>query len=136
MDLAQPPLPRRWPDTEFFWSSGADGKLRFLQCQTCGRYAHPPAPICRYCRGRTLEPTVVSGDATVYTFSVVHQPFIDYLEIPYVLAIVEIPEDPGVRLTTRIVGCDPADVHIGMPVRVTFEQHDWVYLPVFTPASP
>ena len=44
-------------------------------------------------------------------------------ELPYVVAIVEIDEDPSIRLTTNIVGCEPEDVEIGMPVRVVFEHH-------------
>ncbi|MDT7550593.1 MAG: hypothetical protein QOE84_2987, partial [Actinomycetota bacterium] len=39
-------------------------------------------------------------------------------------------EDPGTRLTTNIVGCDPEDVAVGLRVRVRFEplaQH-WVAL--------
>jgi uncharacterized OB-fold protein len=53
-----------------------------------------------------------------------------------VIAIVEIEEEPAVRLTTNIVGCSPDDVHIGMPVQATFEQYDDVWLPVFQPAQP
>jgi uncharacterized OB-fold protein len=52
-----------------------------------------------------------------------------------VIAIVEIEEEPGVRLTTNIVGCSPDDVHIGMPVQVVFEQYDDVWLPLFEPAQ-
>jgi uncharacterized OB-fold protein len=50
-----------------------------------------------------------------------------------VIAIVEIEEEPAVRLTTNIVGCSPDDVHIGLPVHVVFEQYDDVWLPLFQP---
>src|SRR5271155_1226868 len=131
-DMDQP-LPRLCPDTEFFWTSGADGQLRFMTCMSCGRICHPPTSICRNCRSRELEPRIVSGLGTVWSFSVVHQPFIDWIETPYVVAIIAIAEDPAVHLTTRIVGCPPEDVHIDMPVRVQFEQHGDIYLPLFTP---
>jgi hypothetical protein len=39
--------------------------------------------------------------------------------VPYVLAIVELEEGP--RLTTNIVGCDPSDVRVDMPVDVVFD---------------
>jgi uncharacterized OB-fold protein len=127
-------LPRRWPDTEFFWTSGADGRLRFLHCSACDRITHPPVPYCRHCGSTSLDVRAVSGDATVWSFSVVHQPFVDWIPVPYVLAIVEIAEDPEVHLTTRLVDIDPDDVAIGMAVHVRFEEHDGIYLPLFAPA--
>ena len=41
------------------------------------------------------------------------------------------------RLTTNIVGCDPDEVTIGMPVEVVFEDagEDDVFLPLFRPAT-
>jgi len=38
--------------------------------------------------------------------------------LPYVVAYVQLEEGP--QLLTNIVGCDPADVAVGMPVRVEF----------------
>jgi uncharacterized OB-fold protein len=128
-------LPRLTVDTEFFWTSGADGRLRFLRCTTCGYYVHPPAPICPHCLTKTLQPSVVSGRATVATFTINVQAWIPGFDPPYVVAIVEIEEQPSVRLTTNIVGCAPDDVFIGMPVQVTFEQYDDVWLPLFASAA-
>jgi uncharacterized OB-fold protein len=130
------PLPRRWPDTEFFWTSGADGRLRFLHCVACGRISHPPVNYCRHCASRTLEVRPVSGAARVWSFSVVHQPFVDWIEVPYVLAIVELLEEPDVHLTTRLVEIDPDAVRIGMQVVVRFEQHGDMYLPLFAERGP
>jgi uncharacterized OB-fold protein len=53
----------------------------------------------------------------------------------YVIGVVAIDEQPDVRLTTNIVDVDPADVRIGMPVEVVFEDHHPVYLPLFRPAE-
>jgi len=36
---------------------------------------------------------------------------------------------------TNIVGCPASDVHIGMEVQVCFEEHEDVFIPVFTPVS-
>jgi uncharacterized OB-fold protein len=128
-------LPRVTPTTEFFWTSGADGKLRFLRCTNDGYFVHPPAPICPLCLTKSLEPSVVSGRATVATFTINIQPWIPGFDPPYVIAMVEIEEQPGVRLTTNIVGCAPEDVYIGMPVEVQFEQNDDVWLPLFAPVA-
>jgi uncharacterized OB-fold protein len=128
-------LPRVTPVTEFFWTSGADGKLRFLRCDRCGYYVHPPSPVCPVCLGRALTPSPVSGRATVVTFTVNHQPWIPGFDPPYAVAIVEMEEQAGLRLMTNVVGCPPDDVRIGLPVTVTFEEHDDVWVPLFTPTG-
>ena len=119
----------------FFWTSGADGKLRFQRCTQCHNYLHPPVPVCDKCLCREQEVVAVSGRATLAAVTVNHQMWIPTIEPPYVIGIVEIEEQPSVRLTTNIVGCDAADVRIGMPVQVDFEQYEDVYLPVFRPAE-
>ena len=43
---------------------------------------------------------------------------------PYVVANIALDEDPMVRLTTNIVGCDPDDVSIGMPVVADFQPQE------------
>jgi len=123
--------------TEFFWSSGRDGVLRFLRCDACLRYVHPPAPVCGYCYGRTLHPETVSGRATLHSFTVNHQPWdAGMTPVPYVIGLVEIDEQDDVRLTTNIVGCEPDDVKIGMSLQVVFENQDPVWIPLFEPAGP
>jgi uncharacterized OB-fold protein len=121
------------PSDEFFWRSGKDGLLRFLRCDSCGRMHHPPVPRCPYCGSRDVAPHPVSGLATVATYTVNRQPFVPGFEPPYVIAIIEIDDDPTIRLTTNIVGCEVDDVHIGMAVEVTFEQSDEWFVPLFTP---
>jgi uncharacterized OB-fold protein len=76
----------------------------------------------------------VSGRATVASFTVNHQVWEPGLDVPYVLALVELEEQPDVRLVTNIVQCSPDDVWIGMPVRVLFEQCEDVWVPLFGPA--
>jgi len=116
-----------------FWTGGAHGELRFLRCRACRHWVHPPAPICPACLGRRLDVEAASGRAVVATFTINHQPWIPGFDPPYVVAIVELPEQPGLRLTTNVVGCPPEAVHIGMPVRVRFERHEDVWIPLFEP---
>ena len=129
-------LPQVTRENEHYWHGGAEGELRFVRCEGCRQYVHPPAPLCPECLSRELSPEAVSGRAVVHTFTVNHQPWIPGFEPPYVVAIVEIEEQPSLRLTTNLVGCEIEDVHIGMPVEVTFEDiGDDVFLPLFGPAS-
>jgi len=127
-------LPRVRDDNEHFWTSGKDGELRFTRCQACGYWLHPSGPICPSCHSKDLAPEAVSGRATLHTFTVNHQAWIPGFDPPYVVAIVELPEQEGLRLTTNLVNVDPDEVEIGMPVSVTFEQWDDVWLPLFEPA--
>jgi uncharacterized OB-fold protein len=55
----------------------------------------------------------------------------DAFETPYVLALIEL--DEGVRMMSN-VKCDPDEVRIGLPVKVTFEKRGHVFLPMFEPA--
>lgn len=123
-------LPRLDADNTFFWTSGADGRLRFLRCQACRTFVHPPAPRCPSCLDDDLAPEPVSGRAVVESYTVNHQQWIPGGE-PYVVAWVSIVEQPDVRLTTNLVGLEPGDLRIGMEVEVRFEEHEGVYLPLF-----
>lgn len=129
------PAPKVTPENQHFWTGGAQGELVFLHCSACDRYLHPPSPICPSCRRRTLRPRAVSGLGTVYSYTVNHQRWVPGLEVPYVIALVEIAEQPGLRLTTNLVGCSPDEVRIGMPVRVGFVRRGRAWLPVFSPAT-
>ena len=126
-------LPRVTELNRHFWTGGAEGKLRFLRCRSCRTYVHPPAPVCPSCLSRDVAPEAVSGRATLLTFTLNHQPWVPAPDHPYAIAIVEIEEQPGLRLMTNIVNCPPESVQIGMPVRVVFEQHEDVYVPLFEP---
>ncbi len=132
-------LPRVTDGNRHFWTGGAEGELRFLRCQDDGTYVHPPTPRCPKCHGKNLAPEAVSGRATVHTFSINVQQWMPGPEPPYVVGIVELPEQEGLRLTTNIVNCAPDDVRVGMPVQVVFEPHadgdETVYLPLFEPAA-
>ena len=129
------PLPLLTPANEWFWTSGADGRLRIQGCQDCKALVHPPVPVCPACRSRSWAPAVVSGRATVVGFTVNQHPWLPGLDPPYVIANVALAEDPTVHLTTNVVGCDPGEVHVGQEVMVRFEPHDDVWLPMFEPTG-
>ena len=128
-------LPRVTPLNEHFWRGGADGELRFLRCQDDGTYVHPPAPICPECLVKNVSPEAVSGRATVLTYTLNHQQWVPAPDHPYCIAIVELEEQPGLRLMTNVVNCPAEDVRIGMAVKVLFEEHEDVFIPVFEPTG-
>ena len=132
-----PPVPEPGALTEFYWEAVREHRLEILRCQSCGFYVHYPRPICNRCLSEELAPEPVSGRGTLYAYTVAVQPFHPYFvdKVPYVLAVVELEEQPGLRLTTDIVDCDEARLKVGLPVEVTFrEVAPHVTLPLFRPA--
>jgi len=133
MSMPHNHLPEITPENGFFWRAGATGALRFMRCQACGHYVHPPLPICPVCKSREVRDEPVSGRGTVLTYTVNRHVWEKGLEAPYLIAIVGIDEQPGLRLTTNIVNCAIEAVRIGMRVRVLFEPYEDVWLPLFEP---
>jgi uncharacterized OB-fold protein len=140
-DAAPPAVPARMlpkvhDHNRAFWTGGAGGHLMVSRCTQCGLWVSPPAADCPDCGG-ALAAQPVSGHGTVFTFTVNYQPFNPAVPVPFVIAIVELDEQPGLRIASNIVDCEPDSVHIGLPVEVRFERHDVdgedVFVPVFAP---
>jgi len=134
--LSPPPrrLPLLEPPSAFYWTSGADGRLRIQHCDSCGRWQHPPWPRCTACTSEAVTPTAVSGRGRIATFTINFEAWLPGLEVPFVIAAVELEEQAELYVFTNILA--PVDsVRIGMPVSVTFERHDEIFLPMFVPAE-
>jgi uncharacterized OB-fold protein len=127
-------LPLVTPANAHFWTSGVDGELRILRCTVCEYWIHPPSPVCPQCLS-VPAPQAVSGKGVVHAFTVNVHRWEPEVEVPYVVAVVELDEQEALRLTTNIVGCEPSAVDVGMPVEVIFEHADDVYLPLFRPST-
>jgi uncharacterized OB-fold protein len=54
------------------------------------------------------------------------------LEVPFVLAVVELSEQSGLRLIARVIDCEAPT--IGMAVEVDFEPRGDAFIPFFRPA--
>lgn len=124
-------LPRLDASNRDFWTGGEQGELRLLRCRDCDTFIHPPRPVCRNCLSENVATQAMAGTGVVDTFTVNYQKWSPVMEVPFVIARVAIDGAPGVYLTTNIVGCPVEDVDIDDRVRVTFEQQDDVYLPLF-----
>ncbi len=115
--------PQVTPDTAFFWAGTAAGELRIQRCGACGALRHPPGPMCPAC-GEAGDGgyVVAAGTGEVYSYVVHHHPPVPGKRLPMVVALVQLPE--GVRMVGEMPGADPAQVRIGLPVRVTFARVD------------
>lgn len=130
------PLPEITAESRPFWEGCRRHELLVQRCRACGARQHYPRSVCGSCWSDNLEWLPSAGRGTVYSFTVTHRTqargFKD--ELPYVLAWVELEE--GVQMLTNLVGCDPATLTVGMPVRVTFEDvASEISIPRFTPAQ-
>jgi uncharacterized OB-fold protein len=119
-------------DTAFFWAGTALGELRIQKCGGCGELRHPPGPMCPSCHETRPEYTVASGLGEVYSYVVHHHPPVPGRTTPYVVALVELAE--GVRVLAELVDVPPAEVDIGLPVRIGFTKvDDDLTMPVWRP---
>jgi uncharacterized OB-fold protein len=75
----------------------------------------------------------VSGQGSVYTYTISVYQWHPAFPTPYVIAAVALLEQPSVRLTTNITACAPENVYVGMPVQVHFLRYGDIFLPVFEP---
>lgn len=123
-------LPALDDTNEFFWTSGADGRLRFLRCEQCAYYIHPPGPRCPCCGCLEVSPEAVSGRGVVHSYTVNHQSWDGGTE-PYAIVLVELDEQSGLRLTSNLIDTDLSAIEIGMSVHVVFEERDGVFFPLF-----
>jgi len=75
----------------------------------------------------------VSGTGRIAAYTVNRQPWIPGFEPPYIVAMVELDDEPDVRLTTNVVGAEVDALTIGTRVTVCFENTDDIWVPLFTP---
>jgi len=129
------PAPAADWDSRAYWEGAARGELVLQRCRACGSVQHRPRALCGACLSSEIEHFAASGRGAVHTFTVTHQNQAPGFReaCPYVLAYVDLEEGP--RLLANLVDCEPADVRIGMPVRVAFAPTEGEFpAPVFRPA--
>jgi uncharacterized OB-fold protein len=121
-------------DTAFFWDGVKEHRLLIQRCSRCGALRHPPRPMCPACRALAWDVLEASGRGTVFSFVMPRHPPLPWFDGTYIVALVDL--DEGTRLVSNLVGVEPDDASIGMPVVVRFEEFDdGVVLPVFAPAT-
>ncbi len=105
------------PDAEFREHLKAD-RFVIQKCGKCGTFIFYPRPFCTACGTKEIAWQQAKGIGTVYSSTVVRRKAEQGGD--YNVAIIELAEGP--RLMSRVVDMPPAEVAIGMPVRVAIEQ--------------
>jgi uncharacterized OB-fold protein len=128
--------PRPAPDAfeRRFFEAAAQGELLYQRCPQCSHAQFYPRAVCTAC-GADPEWATASGRGLVHTYTVVRQngmpPFRD--ELPYVVAMVELPE--GVRMLGNVTGVAVEEVAVGQALEAyAVEFESGLALPFWRPA--
>jgi hypothetical protein len=78
--------------------------------------------MCLACGGAKPDYVVAAGTGEIYSYVVHHHPPVPGRQVPFVVALVQLPE--GVRMVGELLGAGPEQVRIGMPVRAEFVDID------------
>jgi uncharacterized OB-fold protein len=91
--------------------------------------------MCAECRSYEWDVVDASGRGTVYSFVVNHYPQVPAFDYPLAVGLIELEE--GTRLVANVIGVEPGDISVGMPVEVEWVDHDPdLSLPAFRPRRP
>ncbi|MGQ0631680.1 MAG: thiolase C-terminal domain-containing protein [Sporichthyaceae bacterium] len=118
-----------------YWTSGVDGILRVPWCPTCQTHRHPSVELCPQCGAADLIEVAVNGRGTVVAATVNAHTWPAAQGAPFAVVVVALEDAPAIRLFSNLVGVDPTAARIGLAVRVVFEAHEDVWLPMFTPSG-
>jgi len=125
------------PDTADFWQATRDQCFKYQQCDSCNTVIWYPRAHCTGCTDGQLEWRESAGLGQVYTYSIVRQSYHPFFrnKVPY--AVVYIDLDEGPRLLTNMVGVeDPLqDINIGMRVKLSWEIHPQLSIPLVEPVK-
>jgi uncharacterized protein len=118
-DSAQPTQHQTERPIVPFLALGEQPHLRGLRCRTCGAtYLRSGRVACAKCgQAGTFEEIRLSDRGTLWVYSIVHQSA-PGIPVPYVAAIVDLPEKVSVRCTLIDVEPDPTKLTFGMPLRM------------------
>jgi uncharacterized OB-fold protein len=129
----QVPLPLPDALSAPFWQGCAERRLLVQHCLTCGAFQSAPRLHCRVCRGETFDWRESAGRGRIYTYTVAHHPASPALreEVPYVVVVVQLDDCGGATLVSNLVGDDAAEVAVGRPVAVRWDDAAGAWLPRF-----
>jgi uncharacterized OB-fold protein len=118
------PVPSIDSDHLPFWNALKEHKFFLFRCGVCNDWYWPVS----FCKKHANEPLFgnmtwqeASGKGEIFSFNIsyraFHPGFVD--DVPFVYAAIKLDEGP--IMSSNIVGCDPKEVKIGLPVQVVFQ---------------
>lgn len=119
----QKPLPRMTTLNVPFWDGLRSHEFRVPRCLNCGDLNWVPYPACRGCLSEDQQWVTVSGDATVWSWTVVHRDGQVYgFDMPFAVVLAKLVEEPQACIVAgTLVGADLESLSIGMPIKVVYQ---------------
>ena len=101
------PLPHPTETSAPFWEGLKAHQVRIQQCEDCSHWIFFPRAHCPACASRRLAWRDVSGEGTLYTYTVARVPTLPEFtdEMPQLLAVVQLDEGPHINTTLVGVRC-------------------------------
>jgi hypothetical protein len=142
------PAPVRILPTEMewdagYWAAARVGQLVVQACSDCGQVRSFPRIMCAQCGSMDSGWRQVSGKGHLYSWTILRRSFHPaFADVPFVVALVELDDEPSVHLVSNLVGLSKEDIEdparaeellwIGRPLVVEFEQRGEFALPQFS----
>jgi len=136
-DSPPKPLPRPDAISQGYWDAAVRHELAIQRCDHCGWFTHPPDVVCANCLSPdpSFSFVPVSGRGTIRSWTVMRDAFLPGFrgDVPWVVVDVELEEQAGLSLISRLVDGADADIALVRPVRVVFRDvAPGISLPEFT----
>ena len=120
-------------DTKAIYRGWLERRLLVHRCDDCRLWIEPPSDLCPACWSTAVTPRPVAGTGTIFMVVLLHQgppaAGVDYAT-PHPVVVVELDEQPALRLSTTVVGASNEEIRIGRRVRLDWIERDGVPLPV------
>lgn len=121
--------------TRPFWEAARDQRLSLQRCTACAKINHPPQVACGWCGSAELAFAAVSGRGRIASYTSELRSRNATGSSEFTALVVELEEQAGVYLVSRVPGERPAWAAVGRPVSVHFDNVPGtdVVLPQFGP---
>jgi uncharacterized OB-fold protein len=129
-----PVVPDPTPTSQPFWDALAEGRVELQHCRSCSGWVYYPRSRCSHCLSEDLAWEEISGEGTLYTFTVARQPTTPAFSETENLLIAVVELDEGPHVTTSLEQVAIEDVVAGMRVKPCFVPTDGVTLLRYQPA--
>lgn len=137
MPVGDRPYPVADPDSAPFWAATVERRLVLPHCPDCDRLHYPPTPRCPDCLRPLTRWRQLSGRAAVYSWTEVHAGLVPGIPGPYVVVEVEPVEQPGLLMTSTLVGSGRPTLGESVELTWSAPYANGTHLPCFrTSGSP
>ena len=116
----------------------AEGRILGQRCEVCGQVYVPPRGTCPADGVPTSEEVELPESGTVTTFCIVNVGYPGQRVTPPYVAAAVLLDGADIAFQHLVLGCDPAEVRMGMRVRAVWDQSGSIshFTPAVEPDAP